>query len=251
MSCYILTSKKGDQRLFRKLIPDPLIFDNPRELLLAVHSTTLGPIVVIDLEIHGYDKIGLQVAALIKRNNPNAQIILLAEDSRLANYCFEYQVGVLDFIIKNDRDLIFQKRLLRAIEKAQYNVHKILNSKPKFIFFPNGKKRLLLDLSRILYFSSEKGTHNVILHEHDQILKIRANLSTIAKLDDDIHQIHSGFCININYLQTYQPKKNIVTLANGVSLPISRNYINKVRQQTTWYSEPPTRENDPNFKKKD
>lgn len=135
MACYILTTKKRDQRLFRKILIDPYIFETPRELLLAIRSNKRGPILIIDLEIRGHEKIGFQTAELVKKNNPNAQIILLAEDSRLANYCFEYQVGVLGFIIKNDRYLTFQKRLLRAIEKAQYNLHKIFLHKTKFCTF--------------------------------------------------------------------------------------------------------------------
>lgn len=251
MACYILTTKKRDQRLFRKILTDPHIFETPRELLLAIRSNKRGPILIIDLEIRGHEKIGFQTAELVKKNNPNAQIILLAEDSRLANYCFEYQVGVLDFIIKNDRDLTFQKRLLRAIEKAQYNLHKIFYTKPIFVRFPNGTRSILVDLTHIIYISCEKGTHHLILHEHDRITKIRATLKIVVPLHKDTCQIHSSFAINLNYLKDYQPKKKIITLSTGNALPVSRRYASEVRMHTTWFTQPPSKDENPNFKRND
>lgn len=239
MNCYVLTTDKKEQRLFRKILNEPAIYESPRDLLLTLNASLTGSIVILDVAIAGHEHAGFQTAEILRKQNPNSQLILLSNDSSMANACFEYQIGVLDFIIKGNLDLSFQNRLHRAVKKAQYNLHRISYLRPINIHLPDGSKNILVDLAKIIYISSEKGTHHLLLHESNRITKIRTSMKNVATLHENLCQIHAAFCINIDYLKKYDSKKGIVTLTTGNSLPVSRSFAPNIREKSRWYYQPP------------
>ncbi|MBS9338727.1 DNA-binding response regulator [Fructobacillus sp. M2-14] len=234
MPCYILTDKAQDKRFFKKTLLDPIFYETPSALISALRKVKNGQVVILDSTIRGFNKAGLKTAQLIRQKDPDAQLIMISDNASLVGQCFEAQVGFLDFIIKQDFSSAFLDRLLRAIAKANLNLRRILELRPIPIRLPHGKTSKVFDLTRVIYITTDKGTHHLFVHEADRLSRIHASMASIPDCHDSLFQIHASFTINIAYLHDYDCGTHIVTMVTGHRLPVSRLYAGALREALRW-----------------
>ncbi|MCK8617535.1 LytTR family DNA-binding domain-containing protein [Fructobacillus sp. M158] len=234
MPCYILSDNGNARRLLKKVLNQPIFFETPSALLHALGRVKKGQVVLLDSAIRGYESAGLQTAQLIRQQDPDAQLIMMSDNAAMAARCFEGQVGLIDFIIKQDFNARFFDRLLRAISKANSNLRRILNLRPVPIRLPDGRSTRLFDLTRIVYFTTDSGSHHLIIHEVDHQSRIRASMRDLAAYHQNLYRVHSSYVINIAYLHLYQPSKHSLTMVTGHQIPVSRHYAGALRQALRW-----------------
>ncbi|MDF7627038.1 response regulator transcription factor [Lactobacillaceae bacterium L1_55_11] len=231
MNYYLLEDARVDQRYIKKLIPTIKIFDSPRELMAVFKDDSEPKIIILDIEIKGVVRAGLEIARLIRQHDPHAQIIMISHHEDLMPVCLEYHIAAIDFIPKKIDERYFADRLLEAIKTAQDNIEKIAAVAVIPIKLPNGAHTYKVNLNDILYIASEKATHYLEVFTTDGIIKIRANLKDIPQVHPQLIQIHAAYCINIDRLETYTTKTHTACLSNGVHLPVSRRFIARLREE--------------------
>ena len=69
----------------------------------------------LDIDIHGIEKKGFEVAQLIRHYNPYAIIVFITSRSEFATLTYKYQVSALDFVDKDINDEMFKKRIEQNI----------------------------------------------------------------------------------------------------------------------------------------
>ena len=87
----------------------------------------------LDLEINDYTKKGLEIAQLIRAKDPYGTIVFVTTHPELAPKTFEYKVSALDFITKDQDNLMFKKNIEECLKIASEYLNKPI-SEDSFIF---------------------------------------------------------------------------------------------------------------------
>ncbi|MBS9335122.1 LytTR family transcriptional regulator DNA-binding domain-containing protein [Fructobacillus sp. M1-13] len=236
MACYILTDNTRDRRYFKRVLVDPYFYETPSAIIHALGRLKKGQVVILDSSIRGFESAGLQTAQLIRQHDPDAQLIMISDNATMAARCFEAQIGLLDFIIKKELSPSFFDRLLRAIAKANLNLRRIFELRPIPIRLPDGATTRVFDLTRIVYFTTDSGSHHLFVHETNHLTRIRANLRDLESVHSNLYRVHASYVINIAFLHTYQPHDHALTMVTGHRIPVSRNYSVALRKALRWPS---------------
>ncbi|MBS9336662.1 response regulator transcription factor [Fructobacillus papyrifericola] len=234
MPCYVLTDSGIARRYLKKVLVNPVFFETPSALLHALGRVKKGQVVLLDSTVRGFATAGLQTAQLIRQHDPDAQLIMMSEDASMATRCFEAQVGLLDFIIKQEYSASFFDRLIRAVSKANLNLKRILDLRPEPIRLPDGRTSRLFDLTRIVYFSTDSGSHHIFVHEIDRQRRIRTSMKELAERHSNLYRVHASYIINIAYLNSYEPGERSLTMVTGHQVPVSRHYAGSLRNALRW-----------------
>jgi DNA-binding LytR/AlgR family response regulator len=193
---------------FKQLFP--LLYSSGTDFLKDFykddHALNLTKILFIDLDTITD---GPQIALQAVLANPELQIIFISSDPTDIEEIFI--VKPCDFIVKP----MLKDKVTSAIHKAIHN----LNTKERFFsFIANGHVRIISS-SKISYIESERR----LLHIKGHGL----NESVYMKMDQfesyspsNFLRIHQSYLINLHHIESLSG--NLVTLSNGVSLPISK-----------------------------
>ena len=86
-----------------------------REFEEYIENDEVNQLYFLDIDIHGIEKKGFEVAQLIRHYNPYAIIVFITSRSEFATLTYKYQVSALDFVDKDINDEMFKKRIEQNI----------------------------------------------------------------------------------------------------------------------------------------
>ena len=69
-----------------------------REFEEYIENDEVNQLYFLDIDIHGIEKKGFEVAQLIRHYNPYAIIVFITSRSEFATLTYKYQVSALDFV---------------------------------------------------------------------------------------------------------------------------------------------------------
>ena len=75
-----------------------------REFEEYIENDEVNQLYFLDIDIHGIEKKGFEVAQLIRHYNPYAIIVFITSRSEFATLTYKYQVSALDFVDKDIND---------------------------------------------------------------------------------------------------------------------------------------------------
>ena len=101
------------------------VFSKPHKLLSSINEKGNHQIFLLDIDIDGNRKKGLEVASEIRQQDANAVIIFVTTHSEFAPISFKYKVSALDFIEKTVSNVEFKQQLKQTLTTS---VNKILFS---------------------------------------------------------------------------------------------------------------------------
>ena len=81
-----------------------------REFKEYIENDEVNQLYFLDIDIHGIDKKGLEVAQFIRQHNPYAIIVFITSRSEFATLTYKYQVSALDFVDKDINDELFKNK---------------------------------------------------------------------------------------------------------------------------------------------
>lgn len=179
-------------------------------------------LILLDIEMPG--NTGMEIARKIKPYLPNVKIIFITSHIEYAIDAFE--LSIFRYVPKNDID----KRLFSAIQDAV-----------KLIQLEDGKAYTIQTNSRLEkipykeIFYIEREGKNASISAAAGVSKVRKSLQQVyAELNaEEFIYIDRG-CI-VNMIHIMQIKDGMAVLKNGVSLPISRTHLQKVKAQINNY----------------
>lgn len=135
---------------------------------------------------------------------------------------------LVDFVNKFDN---FKQRLTQAIQISLKNYDK----RPNSLKYTYKKIIYNIEYHKILYIEKEQDNKRCIIKTTEKDYYIQGNLSQIEKLlDKRFIKCNRSYIINLEQVESYNTKDNILHFKNGTSLyAVSRNYkkeiINYVR----------------------
>ena len=185
-------------------------FDKPDQLLSAITSNTSDQIFFLDIEIKGEDKKGLDIAKIIRQNNPYAIIAFVTTHIEFMPQAF----GVTAYKYIN-------KTLDEAINATTTD---------EFFLYKTESQLINLPMDQILYLSTSDIKHHVHLQTIHTLMDIRANLADFKKIHKKLYPCHRSYIVNTDMIISVNLTNYEATLINGQVLPVSRMKIGKIAQ---------------------
>jgi len=91
------------------------VFSKPHKLLSGINEKGNHQVFLLDIDIDGERKKGLEVASEIRQQDANAVIIFVTTHSEFAPISFKYKVSALDFIDKTVSNAEFKQQLKQTL----------------------------------------------------------------------------------------------------------------------------------------
>ena len=183
-------------------------FDKPDQLLSAITSNTSDQIFFLDIEIKGEDKKGLDIAKIIRQNNPYAIIAYKYINKTLDEASFRKEIG----------ETIAQVFPINA------------TTTDEFFLYKTESQLINLPMDQILYLSTSDIKHHVHLQTIHTLMDIRANLADFKKIHKKLYPCHRSYIVNTDMIISVNLTNYEATLINGQVLPVSRMKIGKIAQ---------------------
>ncbi len=163
---------------------------------------------------------GLDAARYVREELDDWQSMIIMVSAHL-EYKYEAlgkRLMLIDYISKYDN---FEKRLNEAVKISIKNYDR----RPKTLKFTYKKTFYNIEFRKILYIEKEQDNKRCICRTIEGNYYISGNLSTVSKmLDNRFLQICRSIIINLEQIESYNAKSNIITFKNKEELnAISRS----------------------------
>lgn len=186
---------------------------------------------LLDLEINGVKKAGLEASRHIRQHDPDATIIFMTTHEEFLYHTYKYRVGALDFIAK-DLDNIYHELkcdLQQVTARLQTSNHEL-----PFIYH-DYSNTIKIDFMNINFFESNAGnSHSSILNTaNNQQRQLNYNLREIEKIDSRFFRAHRSYLINPRQVKQVDAHRGLIYFNNGSSCPVSKLHVHELLKLIT------------------
>lgn len=196
------------------------IFSSPQKLLDSIKERGEHQLFFLDIEIKNEEKRGLELAADIRKLDPNAVIVFVTTHSEFAPISFKYKVSALDFIDKAVDNVQFKEQIQECI--LYTNQMMSSHDSEEMFLFETPQTRLRLPYRDILYFATSTTPHKVCLWTQTERLEFYSNLAEIQDAAPKLFLCHRSFLVNLENVVRIDKSHQLVYFENGDSCMVSR-----------------------------
>lgn len=179
----------------------------------------------LDIDLGQPDMNGFELAQEIRKFDPRGFIIFITTHAELSYMTFTYKVEALDYIIKDDIDLLHD-RVLACMKQAEERISNDQDMQKYFTFKVSDKKIIHELLDDILFFETAPTIHKVILHGKNRQVEFYGKLKNIEKmLDESFYRCHRSYIVNKKNIHELDTTKGVVKMSNGENCYASSKLI--------------------------
>lgn len=186
---------------------------NPEEVLTYAQQNK-ADCYFLDIDLN-HELTGIKLGSEIRKLDPLCQIIFITTHSEMTYLTFFYKVAAMDFIIKDDWELL-QDRILSCLQEAYKRYHQIGEdlSINRLQLKVSGRTRHI-DHGLIYFFEVSPNPHKLILHLHNEQIEFSGKLKDFENIGDNFYRCHKSFIVNKNLIQEIDRKNRMITMTNG------------------------------------
>ena len=199
--------------------------ENPDDIIHYLNGKSNSDgIYFLDIEL-GHSINGIQLGSFIRSNDLDAKIIFITTHSELSLLTFTYKIEALDYIIKDQPEMIRQKihDCLKTANNYYIADSTIKNTSIKLNI---DKKIRIFPLKSVLFFETTSIPHKLCLHLNNSTIEFYANLNDIEKLSNLFVRVHKSFLVNIDNIETIDKKDKSILMVNGEKCLLSVRGLN-------------------------
>lgn len=188
--------------------------DNPNDILTYLEENKVPRgVYFLDIDL-GHDLNGIQLGSEIRKQDMDAKIIFITTHSELLSLTFTYKIEAMDYIIKDEPDLI-RSRVHESLERANaYHLFNETTATDRIKLQINNQTRFF-ELEDILFFETSDIPHKICLHLTNRTIEFYSGLNDVLELSESFIRVHKSFVVNINNVATIDKKNRILTMTNG------------------------------------
>lgn len=195
-------------------------FDSSEELFNSICAGEGYDLLILDIQMDGMN--GMELAHKLRDTNNRVSIIFV---TACDSYLLEgYEVQPVYFLLKP----VDKQRLESALM-----LDLALNHSPKSLAVRIGGKNINLVLSEIVYIESYN--HQLIIHTTSAEQSVYLSLTAMEQQlpANAFSRCHNSYLVGLEHIS--EISRSEVTLRNGVSLPIGRQYFKTFQQDFISY----------------
>ena len=175
-------------------------------------------LIFMDIVLEKDSENGIQLAQIINRHFPFAQIIFISQYLEFAPTV--YETKHIYFINKDRLDDYLKKAIYTALEN-------ISGLRSQYLYFRRNQKDYQVLKNEILYL--ERILRTTEIHTRGASYTATDSIPELLKqLSDSFILCHRSYAVNLYAITTFH--RSGITLSNGQSLPVGRKYYDQVKK---------------------
>ena len=196
---------------------------SPHHLLNEVKLHPRQGIYFLDVDLNEESMNGFELGKQLRAIDPRGFIVYITTYTELLGETFKYRVEALDYIPKDDDEVLIRRMAACLLEIDQRCKNDRRDTKE---FFPvhkiSGTTYVAVD--DIIYFETSDKKHVVNLITKDGRIEFYGNLSEVQEiLHNNFMRTHRSYLVNCNAVSGVDSKNKLVRLVNGEEVLLSRN----------------------------
>jgi two-component system response regulator AgrA len=197
-----------------------LASQNPYAILDDIDAKGGTGIYFLDVDLKT-DINGIQLAEKIRHRDPSGFVIFITTHAELSYLTFKYKVEALDYIIKDDFDMV-AKRVRECLLYAFKKFTSSGDDRGEVFYIHTKEKVVLIEYNKIICFETSPTIHKITLYAENRQIEFYSNMKDIeSKLDSRFIRCHRSYIVNQDYIKEVDKKKRMIYLKNGQSCMIS------------------------------
>lgn len=214
---------------------------NPKEILEDVEQESyenVQRLFFIDIQMRGYDMDGFGLAKKLRKKSSDYYLVFITAKDDLAYKVFEYQLDVLDFIVKKPQyylDDIDSIHIIERLNRVFYKIKQDQDTKVKQkIQIGSGSRKFEIIEEDIIYIQAIKETHLIEFNIACKKIQVRKTLKEIyEKVDSKKFIFVNKSCIVQKSMILEIDKKNRrLNLYGGYQVDVSVREMKKICKET-------------------
>lgn len=211
------------------------VYTSPLKAVKEIQS--LRPdLLFLDIEMPVMN--GFDVLETIGTNDFN--VIFVTAYNHFAIKAFRF--NALDYLVKP----FDSTELIQAVSKAEKQLRptpdQLIEVKKQLrgetvskLAIPSSSGISFIDFAEIIYVEASDNYSKLVLTNGNNII-ISRTLKDVQEVLEERHflRVHRQFIINLNYLKQFNRNESILTMNNGVTIPIARNQKEKIMERFGW-----------------
>ncbi|MFJ8514964.1 LytR/AlgR family response regulator transcription factor [Lysinibacillus xylanilyticus] len=196
---------------------------NPEEVLSFLENGK-ADCYFFDIDL-SHEITGISLGSKIREKDPIANLVYITTHAEMSYLTFIYKLAALDFIIKDNPDILKDK-LLSTLKEAHRRYLKIgeQDNVQKFQIKTTGRTHNI-DFQNVYFFEASPGSHKIILHLENEHIEFYGRLKDYEDLHEDFYRSHKSFIVNRSKIKNIDSKERIIFLDNGEVCYVSARQI--------------------------
>lgn len=157
----------------------------------------------------------------IRKLDPLAHIIVVADSLFFMEEIFKTQVGVLDYLLRDLHPLLFRQRLANLLMQVHSNF--ILDTPKEQIIIQNSQVQIQIPVKKIFYVERSVRAHYISIVSSEEELSVIANLQDVKAKTPFLFSCHRSFLVNPFNIRHVDRQLRMAFFPRGYRCPISRN----------------------------
>ena len=234
LSIYICDDEEAIRSIIERMIKNEILMQdydmeialsspNPEEILRKAKESGRSNIYFLDVELRGAKLNGFEMGKKIRSFDTQGTIIYITAFGNLAYRTFEYHIGAMDYIVK-DNPQNLQASLAGCLSEIVERL-KVQEGRKQTHYFTIQfmDKMHHIPIEDIYYFETSARPHQVLLYAKTQQMAFTGKLSEIEKkLEGKFFRAHRAFLVNIAEIKELDFKKNLLLMNNGNECLVAR-----------------------------
>lgn len=194
-----------------------IYFQSGGELLeYLITESSFPDVILLDMQISHID--GIETAKQLRIINKDCIIIFI--NSYWDKVYESFKVNAFQYILIDELEHYLSETLNSALE--------LLNDQDTYFQYTFGKNKFRVLYRNIIYFESKKRIINIVTNNPREINYFYKRMDILEKELNGKHFIrcHQSFIVNKAYIEDLED--DVLTLADGNKLPISKRYKRNV-----------------------
>lgn len=206
---------------------------DPEEIMAELHDNCQPAVFFIDVQLDGYDMDGFDLARRLKWLNSEYAVVFLTSSDHLAYKVFEYNLEVLDYVVK-EPEYFRQKRinnsLIRRLDRIFEKMMSLCDKKNKAtIALAGGGKVTNVIMEDIIYIQSVAGRHQAEVYLDNRVIIVRQSMKSIYELlSEDFVYVNKSCIVNRYKMQELDKKERFLYLAGGFRVEVAYRELNDI-----------------------
>lgn len=200
---------------------------NPQHILDDVNKYGKNPaLFFIDIQLDGYSMDGFELARELRKNMEDSHIVFLTSCEELAYKAFEYELDIIDYIVKQPQDFLIGEMSTRIEQRIDKIFRKIEKSRKEDVRFSIrvecGSRIKEIVIEDIVMVQAIKSSHMIDVYTVSRKIKIKETLKNMSeRLGEDFIYVNKSCIVQKKKIQEIDKKNHYALMAGGLQAEIS------------------------------
>lgn len=208
--------------------------NNPNQILEDIKENGNHPaLFIIDIELRGYSMNGFKLAQEVQKQIKECYLVFITSRAELAYKTFEYELGILDYIVKRSQLFLsgkmsaaLEKRFDRIFEKIEREASKKNKS---VLTVECGSRLIKIDREDIIFVQAIKDEHQIEIYSTYQKVKTRQSLKNMyTLLGEGFMYVNKSCIVQKNKIKEINKKDRFMNLVGGYQIEVSHREMKNI-----------------------